>query len=60
MDLVYNPPITPLMRLAMKENIAHANGRRMLVAQAAEAFRLWTGKNADEIVMNKAFAEAMK
>ncbi len=60
MDMVYNPPVTPLMRMAMKEGVAHANGRRMLVAQAAEAFKLWTGKSADEIVMNKAFAEAMK
>jgi shikimate dehydrogenase/3-dehydroquinate dehydratase type I len=60
MDMVYNPPVTPLMRMAMKEGVAHANGRRMLVAQAAAAFKLWTGKNADEIVMNKAFAEAMK
>jgi shikimate dehydrogenase len=60
MDLVYNPPVTPLMRMAMKEGVPHANGRRMLVAQAAEAFRIWTGKMADEVAMNKAFAEAMK
>jgi 3-dehydroquinate dehydratase/shikimate dehydrogenase len=60
MDMVYNPPATPLMRMAMKEGVPHANGRRMLVAQAAESFRLWTGRAADEIAMNKAFAEGMR
>ena len=43
-DLVYNPPLTPLLREARKRGLPVMNGMAMLVAQAALSFRLWTGR----------------
>ncbi len=42
-DLVYNPPETHLLRQAREAGVPAANGWGMLVAQAALAFRRWTG-----------------
>jgi shikimate dehydrogenase len=42
-DLIYNPPLTPFMRLAKKGGAKAIGGLEMLVQQAAVSFRLWTG-----------------
>ena len=41
-DMVYNPPETPLLRLARQQGLTAVNGWGMLVRQAALAFLLWT------------------
>ena len=53
-DLVYNPPLTPLLRLARAAGLRWANGLGMLVNQAAEAFELWTNRRPDRDVMRAA------
>ncbi|MEX1253527.1 MAG: shikimate dehydrogenase [Dehalococcoidia bacterium] len=45
-DLVYNPPETPLLRAAKARGAKPVSGLGMLVYQAAEALRLWTGQDA--------------
>jgi shikimate dehydrogenase len=42
-DMVYNPPVTPLLRAAGALGVPHANGLAMLVHQGARALELWTG-----------------
>lgn len=46
-DLVYNPINTPLVAAAKARGAKAYSGLGMLVYQAAESFRLWTGKDAD-------------
>ncbi len=42
-DIVYRPLETPLLAAARRRGATVVNGVPMLVHQAAEAFRLWTG-----------------
>lgn len=42
-DMVYAPPVTPLLAQAGTLGIPCANGLGMLVAQGEAAFRIWTG-----------------
>ncbi len=53
-DLLYNPPLTPLLRAARVAGCRSANGLGMLVNQAAEAFELWTSRRPDREVMRRA------
>ena len=46
-DVVYNPKKTNLIRLARKLNLRHINGVDMLVWQAYEAEKIWTGHTPD-------------
>jgi len=46
-DLVYNPLETPLLAAARARGAKAVGGLGMLVYQAAESFRLWTGQDAD-------------
>ena len=43
-DLVYAPPVTPLLDRARKEGCLTIGGIEMLVAQAERQFELWTGQ----------------
>ena len=43
-DLVYNPPVTPLLGLAAAAGARTIAGLAMLVYQGAAAFELWTGQ----------------
>ena len=45
-DLVYHPQATPLLVAAAERDARAIGGLGMLVHQAAEAFRLWTGHTA--------------
>ncbi len=45
-DLVYNPPETPFLRVAKAKGLTPVSGLGMLVYQAAESFRIWTGRDA--------------
>lgn len=40
-DSIYQPPVTPLLRLAEKVGCRTANGASMLLHQGAQAFRIW-------------------
>jgi shikimate dehydrogenase len=42
-DMVYAPPVTPLLHEARRLGLRHANGLGMLAAQGELAFRIWTG-----------------
>ena len=53
-DLVYNPQETRFLREAQAAGCDLLVGLQMLVAQAVEQFRLWTGKHAPPDVLMKA------
>ncbi|MFN2608369.1 MAG: shikimate dehydrogenase [Acidimicrobiales bacterium] len=53
-DLVYHPPLTPLLEAARDQGAAAVNGLGMLIHQAALAFRLWTGEDPPLAVMSAA------
>ncbi len=58
-DLVYNPQETRFLREARAAGCDLLGGLSMLVAQAAEQFRLWTGRVAPADVMLKAAARKL-
>lgn len=54
-DLIYNPRITPLLKIAGRVGVKKAvNGLGMLIHQGALAFQIWTGKKPPVDVMKKA------
>ena len=53
-DLIYNPLETELLRLAREAGGHALNGLDMLVYQAAEAIRLWTGREPPVDIMKQA------
>jgi shikimate dehydrogenase len=59
-DLVYNPTETRFLREARDAGCETLGGLAMLVAQAAEQFRLWTGEAAPEDVMSEAAQRGLK
>jgi len=50
-DVVYNPRLTPLLKLAQKAGANTLGGLPMLVYQGAASFKLWTGKEAPVDIM---------
>ena len=40
-DLIYNPPVTRLMEVALKRGAIAINGKRMLELQAEKAWEIW-------------------
>lgn len=50
-DLIYNPPLTPLLASAKSRGHMVINGAGMLVEQGALAFELWTGEKPSRRVM---------
>ena len=59
-DLVYNPPVTPLLEAAKAAGARTLPGLSMLVYQGAEAFTLWTGIEAPAEVMMEAARQALQ
>lgn len=55
-DMVYAPPVTPLLEQSGALGIPCANGLGMLVAQGEAAFRIWTGVVPPEGCMERALA----
>ena len=51
MDMIFNPPLTPLLRSAKEHGCRVINGLSMLLYQGALAFELWTGQPAPIDVM---------
>jgi shikimate dehydrogenase len=58
MDMIFNPPLTPLLQAARQRGCATLNGCSMLLYQGTLAFELWTGQRAPEQVMRAALAQA--
>lgn len=59
-DLVYNRPVTQLVREANSAKLHAVTGLGMLLYQGAIAFEIWTGKTAPVAVMKKALKEAIR
>ncbi|OGU12882.1 MAG: shikimate dehydrogenase [Geobacteraceae bacterium GWC2_58_44] len=57
-DMVYAPPVTPLLARARACGLAAANGIGMLVAQGEAAFAIWTGVAPPEGCMEQAVGAA--
>jgi len=55
-DMVYAPPVTPLLREAGQMGLRHANGLGMLAAQGELAFRIWTGSLPPPGLMKRVLA----
>jgi len=48
LDMVYSPPLTPLLREAREQECRIVSGARMLVKQMRRQFRLFTGEDVPE------------
>ena len=58
-DLVYNPQVTPLLRLARERGARVLGGIGMLVYQGAAAFEFWTEQAPPEDIMYSAALKAL-
>lgn len=58
MDMIFNPPVTPLLQVAQAHGCQVLNGLSMLLYQGALAFELWTDRPAPIEVMRKALGLA--
>ena len=58
-DLVYNPEMTPLLKNAREAGAKVLGGLPMLIYQGAEAFQLWTGREAPLSVMFRSARDAL-
>ncbi|HXZ85843.1 MAG TPA: shikimate dehydrogenase [Myxococcota bacterium] len=59
-DLVYRPLETRLMREARARGLAVQDGLAMLVHQAVEQIRIWSGKRADAELLRRAALDALR
>jgi len=57
-DMVYAPPLTPLLEGAAACGLPAANGLGMLVAQGEAAFAIWTGRKPPKGCMERALGLA--
>jgi shikimate dehydrogenase len=58
-DLLYNPPLTPLVRAARDHGARAVNGLAMLLYQGLASFEIWTGRPAPEAAMRAALERAV-
>ncbi|MDD3398359.1 MAG: shikimate dehydrogenase [Candidatus Methanomethylophilaceae archaeon] len=54
MDMVYTPRITPLLQSAREAGGTTIPGLEMLLHQAKESFRIWTGREPDMAALREA------
>ncbi len=59
-DLVYNRPLTGLVKAARRSKLHAVTGLGMLLYQGAIAFEIWTGMQAPVDVMRRALNDALK
>lgn len=59
-DLPYAAQETPSCRIARNLGLPTIDGLEVLVAQASDSFRLWTGREAPENVMTNAVRKSLK
>lgn len=59
-DVVYNPLRTPLLTEAEEQGRTTISGLAMFTGQAAEQFRLWTGKAAPERLFERVARETLE
>lgn len=59
-EVVYNPPVTPFLRLARLRGLRAMDGVGMVVGQAARSFSLWTGLDAPVDAMRAAADESLE
>ena len=52
-DIVYEPAVTPLMKLAVDNKLKNTNGFYMLARQAAESFHRWFGIMPEDSHINE-------
>jgi len=60
MDMVYNPPDTPLVTTARKHGVKTIPGLDMLLYQGAKAFEIWSGRKPPVDVMRGKLLEAVE
>jgi shikimate dehydrogenase len=58
-DIIYNPPETPLLVEARRMGIPGYNGIGMLLFQGIEAFEIWTGEKAPIQVMEESLNNSL-
>lgn len=58
-DMIYNPPVTPLLALAKARGLPHANGLSMLIHQGARALEIWSEMEVPVEAMRKAAHAAL-
>ena len=58
-DLIYQPPVTPLVRGARDQGARAINGLTMLLFQGLAAFEIWTGQAPPEAAMRAALERAV-
>ena len=59
-DIIYNPAETKLLKTAKELGFPTLNGMSMLLLQAREAYRLYTGELPNMEVMTRALEEALQ
>ena len=58
-DVVYNPPLTPVLAAARRNGFRAEGGLGMLVRQAELAIKMWTGHEAPGEVMRRAAEDGL-
>lgn len=58
-DMIYNPPVTAFMKMAIERKGKAANGLSMLVHQGAKSLEIWTQSTAPVAVMEEAALKAL-
>ena len=56
-DLIYNPPETPLLRAAARQGLPYCSGWSMLIAQAVAAERLWQEREIPDDIIPRILKE---
>ena len=58
-DLIYDPPLTPLLEAAKARGCTVIGGLEMLVAQAERQFEIWTGQRPPAGLFEDAAQQAL-